>query len=184
MTTRGTVVLLMGVSGSGKSTVGAGLAERLGWTYAEADDFHPPANIEKMSAGLSLNDEDRAPWLAGIGAWIDSKASSGRSAVVTCSGLKRRYRDFLAGGRPQVRLALLDCDRDVLERRMAARSEHFFPAQLLDSQLRDLELPQRDERVLTVRADQPPDVIVDAIVYGLRLDKAADPRQERETLSP
>ena len=175
MATRGTVVLLMGVSGSGKSTVGAGLAKRLGWAYAEADDFHPRANIDKMSAGLSLNDEDRAPWLAGIGAWIDTRASSGRSAVVTCSGLKRRYRDFLAGGRPQVLLALLDCDRDVLERRMAARSEHFFPVTLLDSQLRDLELPHPDERVLTVRADQPPDAIVDAIVSGLRLAKAADP---------
>ena len=175
MTTRGTVVLLMGVSGSGKSTVGAGLAKRLGWAYAEADDFHPRANIDKMSAGLSLNDEDRAPWLAGIGAWIDTRASSGRSAVVTCSGLKRRYRDFLAGGRPQVLLALLDCDRDVLERRMAARSEHFFPVTLLDSQLRDLELPHPDERVLTVRADQPPDAIVNAIVSGLRLGKAADP---------
>jgi gluconokinase len=175
MTTRGIVVLLMGVSGSGKSTVGAGLAKRLGWAYAEADDFHPAANIDKMSAGLSLNDEDRAPWLADIRAWIDTRASSGRPAVVTCSGLKRRYRDFLVGGRPQVRLALLDCDRDVLERRMAARSEHFFRAELLDSQLRDLEFPHPDERVLTVSADQPPDAIVDAIVSGLRLDKVAEP---------
>lgn len=139
------IVLIMGVSGSGKSTIGALLAQRLGWQYAEADDFHPDANLAKMVAGHPLDDEDRRPWLANIATWIDASSAAGRPAVVSCSALKRAYRDALRDGRPNVRLVYLDADKQTIRKRLSTRRGHFFPAALLDSQFADLEPPTPDE---------------------------------------
>ncbi len=157
----------MGVSGSGKTTVGAMLAGTLNWTYAEADDFHPAANVAKMRAGIPLDDTDRWPWLRAIAAWIDVQAAAGKPAVVTCSGLRRRYRDVLRSGRPQVRLVYLDADREVIARRLAARHGHFFPASLLDSQFAELEPPEPGEHALTVSAGGTPERAVSEIITGL-----------------
>jgi gluconokinase len=159
----------MGVSGSGKSTVGAMLAGRLGWAYAEADDFHPAANVAKMHAGVPLTDDDRRPWLHAIAEWMDTTAAAGGAAVVTCSALRRSYRDYLSAGRPYARLVYLEGDKDLIARRLAARQGHFFPARLLDSQFSELEPPQPDEHVLTMSAAQMPVRIVDEIVTKLRL---------------
>jgi gluconokinase len=159
----------MGVSGSGKSTVGAMLAGRLGWAYAEADGFHPAANVAKMHAGVPLTDDDRRPWLHAIAEWMDRAAAAGRAAVVTCSALKRWYRDYLREGRPYVRLVYLEGDKDLIARRMAARQGHFFPVGLLDSQFSELEPPQPGEHVLTVSAAAAPSQIVDEVVTRLGL---------------
>ncbi|MBO2456468.1 gluconokinase [Actinomadura violacea] len=164
------IILIAGVSGSGKTTVGGMLAERLGWDYAEADAFHSAANIAKMRAGHPLTDADRAPWLRAIAAWIDDRLSSGRPGVVTCSALKRAYRDELAGGRPAVRTVLLDGDRDVIAERMRRRHGHFFGAGLLDSQFADLERPAPDEHVLTVPITDSPEETVDRIIKSLDLE--------------
>ena len=129
------IVIVAGVSGSGKTTVGAMLAGRLGWPFADADDFHPAANVAKMRAGIPLTDADREPWLRAIVAWMDEHIAREESAVVGCSALKRSYRDELLGGRPEARMVFLATDRDVLTRRLAARVGHFFPEQLLASQL-------------------------------------------------
>ncbi len=162
---RNPIVLLMGVSGSGKTTIGAMLAGRLGWTYAEADDFHPPANVEKMHAGIPLTDEDRAPWLQAIAEWMKDQREP---AVVTSSALKKKYRDVLRDGRPDLSLVYLDGDRDVIAKRMAARHGHFFPKDLLDSQFRDLEVPGPDEDPVTVSVDAPAPKIVDEIAGKLQ----------------
>jgi gluconokinase len=160
-----TLILLTGVSGSGKSTVGKMLADRLTWEYAEADDFHPAANIAKMHAGIPLTDEDRMPWLHAIAAWIDEHIGAGTPAVASCSALKRGYRDMLR--RPQVQVVYLDGDRDLIARRMASRKGHFFPADLLESQFRDLEPPQPDEDVLSVPIDGPAEQTVQHIIDKL-----------------
>jgi gluconokinase len=163
------IVILAGVAGSGKTTVGRLLAGRLGWPFADGDSFHPAANIEKMAAGISLTDADRWPWLAAIGAWIDERAAGGGSAVVACSALKRAYRDFLRKDRPEVRIVFLTIDRDAARARLQARHGHFFAAGLLDSQLADVELPGPAEGVLVLDGGQSPDQLVDAIAYGLGL---------------
>jgi gluconokinase len=163
------ILIVAGVSGSGKTTVGAMLAGRLGWRFADADEFHPAANIEKMRAGTPLTDDDRWPWLRAIGAWMDERIARGESAVLTCSALKRSYRDMLLGGRPQARMVFLAADRQVLARRLAARHGHFFPQQLLGTQFADLELPQPDEHVVTiVPADDPADTVTSiiAVLFG------------------
>ena len=121
------ILIVAGVSGSGKTTVGAMLAGRLGWRFADADDFHPAANIEKMRAGIPLTDADRWPWLQALAAWMDERIARGKSAVVACSALKRSYRDLLLGGRPQAQMIFLAVDSEVLARRLAARHGHFFP---------------------------------------------------------
>ena len=150
------ILIVAGVSGSGKSTVGARLAGRLGWRFADADDFHPAANVAKMRAGIPLTDTDRWPWLRAIAAWMDERIARGEDAVVGCSALKRSYRDLLLNGRPAARMIFLAPDREVLARRLAARHGHFFPEQLLGTQLDALEPPGPDERVLTVvPADDP-----------------------------
>jgi gluconokinase len=161
------IILLMGVSGSGKSTVGTLLAGRLGWTYAEADGFHPAANIAKMASGHPLTDADRRPWLAAIGAWIDAQAVAGRPGVVTCSALKRAYRDQLHTGRPQVRVVYLKGSRDLIGGRLAARHGHFFSAAMLDSQFADLQEPAPDEDVLVVPIGGTPEAIVEEILTRL-----------------
>ncbi|MFF5258453.1 gluconokinase [Actinomadura viridis] len=163
------VIVVTGVSGSGKTTVGERLAERLGWDYAEADAFHSPANIEKMSAGIPLTDEDRLPWLRAIAGWIGERIERGAPGVATCSALKRSYRDLLAAGRPGVRLVFLDGDRELIAGRMADRSGHFFRPAMLDSQFRDLERPAPDEGALIVPIGGSPDEIVTRVLDGLGL---------------
>ena len=156
------IIIAAGVSGSGKTTVGAMLAGHLHWRFADGDDFHPAANIEKMRAGIPLTDADRGPWLQSIAAWMDERIAQGESAVIPCSALKRSYRDVLLDGRPEAQLVFLAVDREVLASRLAARHAHFFPAQLLGSQLDTLEPPQADERAVTViehSADQPADTV-------------------------
>ena len=147
------IVIVAGVSGSGKSTVGALLAGLLHWRFADADSFHPEANIAKMRAGIPLTDEDRAPWLHAVTDWMDARIVADESAVIACSALKRAYRDEMLSGRPAAVMIFLQVSRDVLARRLAARHGHFFPEKLLDSQLETLELPAPDEHVLTVVVD-------------------------------
>jgi gluconokinase len=154
----------MGVAGTGKTTIGSLLAARLGWTYAEADDFHPPGNVAKMTAGEPLTDADRRPWLAAIGRWIDERAVAGTPGVVSCSGLRRGYRDQLRDGRPQVRLVFLEGSRELIASRLAARHGHFMRAEMLDSQFDALEPPQPDEHVIRVSIDATPEQIVEEIV--------------------
>jgi gluconokinase len=139
------VVIVMGVSGSGKSTVAKGLSTVLGWEFAEGDAFHPEANVEKMHGGTPLTDEDRWPWLEAIGAWISEKESRGESAVVTCSALRRAYRDLLREGRPHVRFLHVTAAADVIRDRMEHRPGHYMPPSLLPSQLATLEPLQADE---------------------------------------
>ncbi|WP_410661480.1 gluconokinase [Amycolatopsis sp. lyj-112] len=154
-----TVIVVMGVSGSGKTTVGTELAARLGVEYAEADTFHPPANIEKMSSGVPLNDEDRQPWLEAIAAWIRDHQESG--GVVTSSALKQRYRDILRTG-GKVWFLHLHGDRALLADRMKTRSGHFMPVSLLDSQLADLEPLRPDESGLIADIARSPEEIIAA----------------------
>jgi gluconokinase len=150
------ILIVAGVSGCGKTTVGTILAAALGWRFADADGFHPAANIAKMHAGIPLADEDRWPWLRAVGAWMDERIARGESAVVACSALKRSYRDMLLGGRPEVRMVFLNVDREVLTQRLIARHGHFFPAKLLSTQLDALEPPGPEERVICVTpADGP-----------------------------
>lgn len=146
-------VIVMGVSGSGKSAVGAALADALGLPFADGDDFHPARNVAKMSAGQPLGDTDRWPWLDAIGGLIDRWRAAGQGGVVACSALRRSYRDRLRAGRPQVRFAFLDVPRSVLVARLADRPGHFMPASLLDSQLATLEPPSADEPTVRVPVD-------------------------------
>jgi gluconokinase len=158
------IVIIAGVSGSGKTTVGILLADRLGWRFADADDFHPAANVAKMRAGIPLTDADRGPWLRAITAWMDERIARGEDAVVGCSALKRAYRDRLLADRPEARMVFLAPDREVLARRLAARHGHFFPEQLLGTQLDALEPPGPDERVLTVVPADDPAATVTSII--------------------
>jgi gluconokinase len=142
------VLVIMGVSGSGKSTVGAILAGQLGWDFEEGDDLHPPANVAKMAAGHPLDDEDRRPWLAMVAAWIRRHTAAGRPGIVTCSALKKTYRDVLRGD--QVVFVYLAGPREQIAARMAARHGHFMSVAMLDSQLETLEPPTPEERVITI----------------------------------
>jgi gluconokinase len=162
-------IVLMGVSGSGKSTVMAHLRDRLDWCSAEADEFHPAANIAKMSSGQPLNDDDRWPWLRALAAWIGAREAAAESCVITCSALKRSYRDLLRDGHPSVRFVQLSASIDVLQRRIAQRRGHYMPSSLLASQLETLEPLQPDEPGIVVSSELPPDQIVDAIVARLGL---------------
>lgn len=161
------VIILMGVSGSGKSTVGALLAQRLHWEFADADWFHPASNVDKMHKGIPLTDEDRWPWLDAIAAWIDQIRRGGGHGVVTCSALKRRYRDVLIGDRSDVRLVYLKGDETLIARRIATRHEHFMPPSLLHSQFTALEEPGVDEMPITISIEPPPREIVDQVLVAL-----------------
>jgi carbohydrate kinase (thermoresistant glucokinase family) len=161
----GTVVVVMGVSGSGKSTVARLLAQRLGWELQEGDDLHPAANVAKMAAGHPLTDEDRWPWLDKVAGWIRAHTSSGTPGVITCSALRRSYRDRLRGD--GVVFLHLAGTREAIAGRMAARTGHFMPPALLDSQLATLEDPGPDENVITGDITQPPEAIVDDAVARL-----------------
>jgi gluconokinase len=164
-------IVVMGVSGSGKTTVAKLLAQRLGWRFAEADEFHSAANIEKMRSGVPLTDEDRAPWLAAIAKDIDEAIATDSPVVVTCSALKRRYRDVLIGGRPQVALVYLKGDYQTIERRLASRKHAYMPASLLASQFDALEEPDRDEMATCVSVEPPPAEIVSRILDALSLSR-------------
>jgi gluconokinase/shikimate kinase len=142
------VLVLMGVSGAGKSSVAALLAGRLGWPFAEGDDMHPQANIEKMAAGHPLDDADRWPWLERVAGWIRQRLAAGQGGIVTCSALKRRYRDVLRG--PGVLFVHLTSTKEEIAARLVARHGHFMPAALLDSQFAALEPPDPDEHALIV----------------------------------
>ena len=143
-----TIAVVMGVSGSGKTTVAKGLARQEGWILLEGDSFHPPANIAKMKAGTPLTDEDRWPWLRAIAAKEDELLAAGQSAVVACSALKRAYRDILIGDRPNTVLVYLRGSKALIGARMQARKDHFMPPALLDSQFATLEEPGPDEHPL------------------------------------
>ena len=162
-----TCLVVMGVSGSGKSTIAALLAERLGWPMAEADEFHPETNIAKMASGIPLTDVDREPWLRSLRDWISEQDAEGRSTVVTCSALKRSYRDLLRGATSRVRFVHLSGTREVIGARLAGRSGHFMPPSLLDSQFADLQPLGADEDGITVDVDAAPEEIVDAVCDDL-----------------
>jgi carbohydrate kinase (thermoresistant glucokinase family) len=161
------IAVVMGVSGSGKTTIGETLAQRLGWLFQEGDALHPPENVAKMRAGTPLDDADRAPWLAAIATHVDGWLRDGERGVVTCSALKRAYRDRIIGDRAGVRLVYLEGSRRLLAARLQDRKGHFMPPSLLESQLQTLEPPTQDEHPITVSVDSPVEVIVDRIVMAL-----------------
>ena len=161
------LVVVCGVAGSGKTTIGTLLATRLGVSYADADDFHSEDNRRKMAAGEPLSDADRTPWLAAIAAWLDDHIARGAAGVVSCSALKREYRDYLRAGRPAVRLVFLDVEPAVIAARLSARLGHFFPDRLAGTQFDALEPPAPDEPVVVVDGSRPPADVVDAIVAAL-----------------
>jgi gluconokinase len=164
------ILTVAGVAGSGKTTVGELIASRLNWTFADGDAFHPASNVAKMKAGQPLTDEDRWPWLAAIGAWMDTSLRNGQSAVVTCSALKRSYREALLAGRDQVVMAFLSVSWHDDEARMLARKGHFFAEPLLASQFATLEVPEDEDRVYVVSsAGRPADQVAGEIIGLLRL---------------
>ncbi len=156
-------IVVMGVSGVGKTTVAKGLATLTGWTFAEGDAFHSEANVEKMHSGRPLTDEDRWPWLRSIGEWMSGEIAEGRSAVVTCSSLRRAYRDVLREGRAEVEFCHLVADADLVEDRLSHRGGHFMPTSLLPSQYATLEPLEADEPGVEVSvAGTAPDVLARA----------------------
>ncbi|MBV8459218.1 MAG: gluconokinase [Acetobacteraceae bacterium] len=158
----------MGVSGSGKTTVAQGLAARLGWPVLEGDEFHPPANVAKMHAGMPLDDADRWPWLEAIAAAIDRTLAQNHSAIVTCSALKRAYRKVLIGNRTNVVLVYLRGTHDLIHGRMTRRTGHFMPSSLLPSQLATLEEPGPDEHPIVMDVDPPAEVIAQNIITAMK----------------
>jgi gluconokinase len=163
----GRCIVVMGVSGCGKSTVGQLLATALGLPYLEGDAFHPPRNVERMRAGIALTDDDRAGWLQTLAAQLAEARSTGQGAVLACSALKRRYRELLRKGAPDLQLVHLQGRREQLAPRLAARQGHYMPPSLLDSQLATLEPPGADEAALTYDVDADPRAIVDDILNRL-----------------
>jgi gluconokinase len=173
------IVIVMGVSGCGKSTIGALLASRLHWEFEDADWFHPASNVDKMHRGIPLTDEDRWPWLAAIAGWIDNTRLAGRHAVIACSALKRRYRDVLVGSRADVRLVYLKGDETLIARRIATRHEHFMPRSLLHSQFDALEEPgAADENPVVISIEPEPREIVAQILSALRLSGEVVPPEQ------
>ena len=163
------VLVVMGVSGSGKTTVARILAARLGWAFAEGDTFHPLANIEKMSGGDPLTDADRRLWLAAVAEWVDGRLDGGESGLITCSALKRRYRDVINRRGAGVVFVFLAGTRATIGARLATRAGHFMPSSLLDSQLADLEDPGPDETYIRVDVEPPPNVIAQTVIRELGL---------------
>ncbi len=160
-------LVIMGVSGSGKTTLAQILAERLGWPYAEADEFHPQANIDKMSAGVALTDEDRWPWLAAMRNWLSEEARAGRSTIVTCSALRVAYRDLLREAEGRVRFVHLTAAPEVIEPRLGRREGHFMPPSLLPSQFATLEPLVEGEDGVVVVVDVPPEEVADRALAAL-----------------
>jgi carbohydrate kinase (thermoresistant glucokinase family) len=161
------VIVLMGVSGCGKSTVGTELSRRLGWPFRDADSFHPPANIDKMSRGIPLADADRWPWLGAIAQWIDDRLAHGAPAIVSCSALKRAYRQHIIGGRSGVALVYLKGEIGLIAARLDRRTGHFMPRALLASQFEALEEPQPEERPIVVSVAEPPASIAATVIAEL-----------------
>ncbi|MCW8193427.1 gluconokinase [Proteobacteria bacterium 005FR1] len=155
----------MGVSGSGKTTVGRGLAEALGWRFIEGDDLHPQANVEKMARSIPLEDEDRQPWLQAIRGTIDELIEAGESAVISCSALKQSYRNFLVAGRDEVTFIYLKGSFDLMRERLAKRKGHYMPLNLLSSQFEALQEP---EDAVVVDVDQSPAAIIEEVRRALR----------------
>lgn len=164
-------VVVMGVSGSGKSTVAKGISTVTGWEFAEGDAFHSDANVAKMRAGEPLTDEDRWPWLEAIGAWISSKEERGESAVITCSALRRVYRDVLCKDRPHVRFLHVTATSELIRDRMEHRPGHYMPASLLPSQLATLEPLQPDEPGIDITNEGTAAVVLDRALSALGLRK-------------
>jgi gluconokinase len=162
------IVIIFGVSGAGKTTVGELLARKLGWHFVEADDFHPPVNIEKMHSGRPLNDEDRRPWLDRLRQQIERSLAAEENAVLACSALKRAYRDYLRVNE-KVKFVFLHGDYSVVERQLRSRHGHFMDPGLLQSQFDDLEEPQPDEQVITIELGASPQAIVREIEAKLHL---------------
>jgi gluconokinase len=171
--TRPSVLLVMGVSGSGKTTIATLLSELLQWELADADAFHSAENVRKMASGIALTDEDRWPWLRAIAAWIDTMRGAGRHGVVGCSALKRSYRDILIGEREDVRLVYLKGDIDLIAHRMKLRHGHFMPLALLRSQFDTLEEPTPDEHPIIVSIDADPPAIAAEVMAQLRMQAPA-----------
>ena len=172
-------LVVMGVSGSGKSTIADKLAIRIGWTFEDGDKFHPASNVAKMKAGHPLTDEDRWPWLRAIAAEIDRACAAGEHVVIACSALKRVYRDILVHGRNDVRIVFLDGTQQLIADRLAKRKGHFMPPDLLPSQFRTLESPTVDENPVTVSIDAPVEAIVDDIVGKLAIAPAGQNASRR-----
>ena len=167
-------LVVMGVSGSGKSTIADILAERIGWTFEDGDKFHPASNVAKMHAGHPLTDDDRWPWLRAIAAEIDRVSRAGGHVVIACSALKRAYRDILVHGRRDVRIVYLNGTQQLIADRLGKRTGHFMPADLLPSQFRTLEPPGSDENPVTVSIDAPVEAVVDDIVRQLGISPAGN----------
>jgi gluconokinase len=161
-------IILMGVAGSGKTAVGSRVAKRLGWLFLDADDFHPPANVEKMKRGIPLDDNDRAPWLERMHSELRRQIDEGQSVLLACSALKDSYRQTLRDHLPEARFVFLDVDRSTLLERLQKRQAHFFPKELLDSQLATL---QRPHDAFVVDANRPIDEVVDSIVEAVSQGK-------------
>jgi gluconokinase len=159
-----TAIIVMGVSGAGKSTVGSRLAQRLNRSFLEGDSLHPPQNVEKMKRGIPLADDDRLPWLQAIAARIDAARKAQQPIIITCSALKRAYRATLAAGNNDVGFVYLKGAKDLIAQRLAGRVGHFMPPQLLESQFSALQEPAADEPSIVVAIDPPPDEIVKSIV--------------------
>jgi carbohydrate kinase (thermoresistant glucokinase family) len=165
-----TAIIVMGVSGAGKSTIGTRLARALHSIYLEGDNFHPPQNVAKMHAGTPLTDDDRLPWLKAIAARIAEARNRGESLVVTCAALKRSYRDILADDHSDVGFIFLKGSKDLIAERLEHRKGHFMPPQLLDSQFADLQEPTTAEPVIVAPIDAAPDDIVQSLVEKLMID--------------
>ena len=165
------VVIVMGVSGSGKTTVAKGISTALGWEFAEGDDFHSEANVARMRSGTPLTDDDRWPWLRSIGDWISDKEAAGESAVVTCSALRRAYRDVLRDGRPHVRFLHVQAPSGVIQDRVHHRAGHYMPPSLLPSQLAALEPLEPDEPGVCVTNEGTPAEVLDRSLRALGIRK-------------
>ena len=165
------VIIVMGVSGSGKTTVASPLAQRLHWRFVEGDSLHSAANVARMREGIPLTDEDRWPWLDAIALWIDAARAAGVPCIVTCSALKRAYRERLVAGHDDARFVYLKGTPRLVTQRMAARTGHYMPLSLLRSQFDTLEEPGSDENPLVVPIEASPEEIVASIIANLRLDK-------------
>jgi len=168
-------LVVMGVSGSGKSTIGEALSRRLGWRYEDGDSFHPAANVAKMSAGQPLTDQDRWPWLKAIATEIERCRQHGEHVIIACSALRKAYRDILVHGRDDIRIVYLGGSQELVAERLGRRKGHFMPPGLLDSQFATLEPPGPDERPIIVCIDAAVEAIVDQILHQLQGDQSSVP---------